>query len=253
MDARYAEDALNTLLHYVRGRPNCLDNGLGIVLARGSDHSSGDVNTVSEAFWPWALCATVTMDSPIGVRGAGLKHAANIHAETAIGTAVKLSGKLRKVTSMLTSEVRRTPWLLPLRNFNSPHLRGMLRAMSSALVATNDFDGCVRDAHDRFIRNHSVRRDGKGWVFKDDSSVEFKTPPRDQFHGARRDVAEEGGHRSSCFFTARLRMGGYYPDGFHYDCRRGSRLSGNLPNCHDDIEAYKGNPHLNIFPNDYIR
>jgi hypothetical protein len=61
-------------------------------------------------------------------------------------------------------------------------------------------------------------------------------------------------HNEVCFLNARVRLGGFYADGFHYDCmRRKARYEGRFANCHNVEANYTGRPHLNVYPNDYIR
>lgn len=57
-----------------------------------------------------------------------------------------------------------------------------------------------------------------------------------------------------CLFNGLLRIGGAIRDGFHYDCTRsGGKYAGDFANCHNEIISKAGKPHLNVYPNDYIR
>lgn len=253
IDEFYCEELLETMARYIEGRPECITRGLAVIIVRSSGQRPEETVRLEKAIWPFALYKTICIDYPVSDRGEGLRRAANVYSNAAISAGQTLASLTKYVNNIFTTQLRRTPLLLPLRRFDSTHLVSLIGEILSSLPTGSEPGNIIDRACERFLARHPRRRDGKGVIFENYSGVEFKTPPRSDFHGNRSKVANELGHNAKCFLTARLRMGGHYADGFHYDCRRGSSYSGHFKNCHDAEEYYKGNPHLNIFPNDYIR
>jgi hypothetical protein len=121
--------------------------------------------------------------------------------------------------------------------------------VKSAAIPTD----AIMAACGRFEEDHPFQKDGRGGIFESPKGVKFKSPPRDQFHG-KRSNQKTPEHADSCFLNARVRLGGFFADGFHYDCTRGkSAYSGRFKNCHKAEADYAGRPHLNVYPNDFIR
>jgi len=248
IDSDYCDELVETLALYCQNRPECMSEGLGVVLLRRPWES----RTFQEKFWPFALCQSVAVDIRQSNRGEGRKRAANLYAERAIETARRVNKKVKSLTMIYQTELRRTPLLLPIRSFASPILRELFLDLHDSLQSPRPVADAVRTATQQFSSQYERRPDGRGSVFIDDSKVQFKAPPRNVFHGHRPTKANENGHNVGCFINARIRLGGYYADGFHYDCTRGSCLEGQFSNCHDYSAKYRGRPHLNIFPNDFI-
>lgn len=249
VDREYCLDLLNTVLAYLNGRPCALNYGLGVVLIR----RTFETTDLREFFSPFALCVNLIIDQKLSSTGEGRKRAANMFSSQAISEGKKLSTLLRYLNGIFLSQVRRTPLLLPIRHFDSPDLNLLIDSVSTAVTNSDSPLDFVEKACEKFLRTHPRQLDGKGYVFENKSGVQFKTPSRTDFHGKRPASPNENGHKGACYLTSRLRLGGCYPDGFHYDCRKGANYSGVFRNCHDAEAFYKGTPHLNVFPNDYIR
>jgi hypothetical protein len=253
IDDFYCEELLETIARYIEGRPESVMQGLAIIIVRRTGQKPEETVRLEKAIWPFALYKTICVDYPIRDRGEGLRQAANAYSEVAISEGQKLASLLRYVNNIYITQLKRTPLLLPLCRFDSKHLVNMIGEILALLPTGTEPANIIEQACRRFLAQHPRRREGQGVIFENNSGTEFKTPPRSDFHGTRSKVVGELGHNAKCFLTARLRIGGYYSDGFHYDCRRGSIYSGYFENCHHAMAYYKGNPQLNIFPNDYIR
>jgi hypothetical protein len=211
IDKYYCEELLETMTRYIEGRPECVRQGLAVIIVQRAGQRPEETRRLEEAIWPFALSKTISIEYPVSDRGEGLKRAANIYSTAAISGGQSLASLTRYVNNVFTTQLRRTPLLLPLRRFDSTHLVSLIREVLALLPTSSEPADVIDQACERFLAVHPRRRDGKGAIFENNSGVEFKTPPRS---------------------------------------RRGSRYSGNFKNCHDARGYYNGNPHLNIFPND---
>ncbi|PYC12521.1 hypothetical protein DMX02_28935 [Pseudomonas jessenii] len=181
-----------------------------------------------------------------------------------IGKAVnELTEKLKQATaiarealSVLRDEVcsraQSTPILLPVQNFNSrtfvPALQTLHLELATGILPSN----AVFEHRKRMLDAHPMQRiEGKRRdCFVDDRQVEFHPPGNDR-HGFSRSG---GSHNLACLLSGRRRLGAPYDQLFHYDCTKGTRnLKGQFLGCHSPAQAYEGNPHLNIAPNDHVR
>jgi hypothetical protein len=249
VDLEYCEELIETLASYCESRPESISEGLGVVMLQ----RPWETRSFKDCFWPFSLYKQAIMDTKLSQKGEGRKKTANIYVNRAIDTGIKLHKYARKLTTFYKSELRRTPLLLPARAFSSQALVNLLRTVHDTVQDSGSSDVAASYADKKFFASHEKRSDGKGFVFVDNSGIRFKSPPRNTFHGHRPTKANENGHNARCFISSRVRLGGYYEDGFHYDCTRGSRLDGSFYNCHDECSRYRGDPHLNIFPNDFIK
>jgi hypothetical protein len=246
----YCDELLETLVRFAEHRPECLSDGLGVLLLkRPWEHQEFE-----HRFSPFAFCVSAKIDAALREQGEGRKRAANEYA----GASIRLGGKIlrrqQEITRFLSDQLRRTPAMLPVRSFRSNYLQDFLRTVCEGLKGGEPVASVVEKELASFLNAHPRRRDGKGFIFEDDAGVYFKSPPRNLFHGSRPLRPNENGHNNNCFLTSRLRLGGYYLDGFHYDCtRKGRQLAAELENCHDERRSYTGRPNLNIYPNDFIR
>lgn len=248
--AAHCRELIDTLARYVEGRPHCLENGLGVVLLlRQWEGKSFESN-----FRPFAICIETKIDEPLNTRGEAAKRVANVYALAALQAANQIRKPVGALAGELRDRLRRTPLLLPVRHFNSDHLRSLIEETWAAVRAASDPAQAIRRACDRFEEHHPFAKVGRRQgAFSNDAGVRFTAPGRHDFHG-RRATRREGQHTDYCFLSARTRLGGPFQDGFHYDCTRGqTNYSGRFRNCHDAEDDHRGRPHLNVYPNDFIR
>ncbi len=240
----YCEELIRTLVVYVEGRPNCLNEGLGVVLL----HREWERNLFETDFWPFALCKTVHVTTRISRNGMGSNRVANIYANLAISAAQQLRKPIYALTTEFATRLRRTPLLLPVRHFDSQHLRNLLIETFEVRNAPHP-TVAITNACARFVDHHPFNLRGRGGSFESPHGVKFTVPGRQDFHGRRTQIKAIG-HNDVCFLNARVRLGGFFADGFHYDCTRGaSNYAGLFPNCHNEKAYYTGRPHLNVYPN----
>ncbi len=249
LDHDYCDDLIKTLVAYIEGRPDALNQGLGVVLLL----RPWEQNQFETDFWPFALCKTLYVNERISRDGIGAQRVANKYAATAISAATRLRKPVRALNAEYETRLRRTPLLLPMRHFSSQHLQDLVAETLEAVRNVGIPADAIKAACTRFESHHPYKKHGRGGCFKSGLGVEFKAPGRNSFHG-RRALTKASGHNEACFLNARVRLGGSLPDGFHYDCTRGNFVyAGTFRNCHDAEAAYRGRPHLNVYPNDFIR
>jgi len=250
INAEYCDELIETAVRYVENRPESVSDGLGVVLLRRPWES----RNFEFKFSPFALCVSADVDVLLREQTEGRKRSANEYADIAIDLAQKLERRQREVSRYFTDQLRRTPALLPKQNFKSKHLTDALDKIFNELKKNEPVHEIVDRAMAEFISRHPRNRDGKGFKFEDDAGITFKSPPRTGLHGDNPMSPSDKGHKKECFLTCRVRFGGSYSERFHYDCtRNGKQLIASLFNCHDEFKDYKGDPHLNIFPNGFIR
>ncbi len=173
----------------------------------------------------------------------------------------KLVARIRKNIGHLASEfseqMQRTPWLLPVRNFDSECLRESLRAIPTEVMAAADGKTRLSEIGEAFRRKHPPQRNEDGRhrgrnYFVDDGGLMFK-PPGHDLHGFHRPTPE---HTVICAISGKRRLGAPYRRAFHYDCVRheGKATEAQLFSCHSaDRGAVKSEKHINIAPNDFTR
>lgn len=249
IDQTYCTDLVGTLVSYVEGRPKCLDRGLGVVLVLREWEKASPFEA---SFWPFALCNAIHVD-PETSRKSAAHHAANAYATAAIDAAQQLRKPVAALTTEFEKRLRRTPLLLPIRHFGSQYLYDLIVEIRDNVKTSPNPTKAIWTACQRFETAHPYKKHNSGGSFVSAKGVRFAAPGRNIFHGARRTKRLED-HQETCFLNARIRLGGFYADGFHYDCTCGDDPhKGYFPDCHDREDWYAGRPHLNVFPSDFIR
>lgn len=195
--------------------------------------------------WQFKFGSPNTENASVNVLKVELKKAAR-KAKLAI-TALKQE---------LTKHQNTTPALLPVKNFRSTIYVDALRVLERNLNAPEghvetlaSFVETVKASH-KPVRLANEGRKGALTAFADDAEVFFAPPGRDH-HAFSRPAVD---HADLCLLSGRRRLGAPYAPAFHYDCTRmGEPLEGYFTGCHEDERHWKGKPHINIAPNDYLR
>lgn len=209
---------------------------------------------VEDAFFPACLCKRLELPYPVFTTGG--KAAAFVRDMVSVLRADVV--KFMKSVSAMAAETRtrqnRTPLLLPPVNFSSTILDTNLQDLFAHLPSCPDPHAAIRKACGAVEVAHPFvpKGDRRSARFVNGAKVEFTMPGRDLHARAWKLGA---GHQPRCFLNARLRLSGPIADGFHYDCYApyGRELRGEFSNCHQVVTTYRGNPHLNIAPNDAVR
>lgn len=253
-DGRYcpsaaeADEAISQYCGELEANRRFAASGCGVLLLRSSGE---DISSALERFRPYALPATVDLPTPTVTVG---PHGSKCFREMTKSLADSLIGLRRALRTMVTEfEARRnrSPLLLPIRNFESDVLQQEINGLFDNLSNHPDPRERVGNACSRIERSHPFSKvNGKG--FSDKRDVRFKMPGR-ALHGSKSSVG--AGHQEQCLINEHLRLGGFIAQGHHFDCVYGEngRLSGEFPNCHDGVTEAVGRPHLNIYPNDFVR
>jgi len=253
-DGRYCPDmtdARNLISQYCRdieGHRKFAEKGCGLVVLR----SPGvNIDSVLAEFHPFALPTIVELPVPTVTIGKLGSEWFNKMASRIEGNLRGLRTAIRAISTELEARRNRTPLLLPMRNFASAALRAEISTLYAALSTHPDPRDRIKSACQRIEESHPFTKQ-RGRFFLDEKGVRFQAPGR-ALHGFK--VAMGSGHLEQCLTNEHLRLGGGIPRGFHFDCTIGEKgnLSGKFPNCHDTVTLATGRPHLNIYPNDFVR
>ena len=247
---KYAEDCIDTMRRYHVGRSNCFEAGLTIIAICEAGEDSSDF---CFQFFPFSLLKEVKFVRNFSAAPTQSKKDKN-ELTLRVLDEVKRQVKIKNnVKSYFQSRKNRTPLLLPIEHFGEVVLRKAIKSTWSNLPLDLDSNSILDEECAKIEKLFPfVKRIGaKKGCFANSSNVWFITPGRD-LHGAAR--ATSTGHPINCFLNGILRFGGIIQDGFHYDCTRaGGVHAGQFYNCHGEISSKVGRPHLNIYPNDFIR
>ncbi len=246
----YADELIEYLSDHLRQRPQDADQGVGLLFGTPIPAQAA---AFASRFFPFLL--TQHFLAPDKVEGTEKEQSQQFNklrphlAAAAVG--------LRRAVAAMQQEIvkqrNRTPLLLPLLNFRSEHLESTLQHLANSLPAADNPTRALSDACLRFRKSHPmISESGQQSFFQDARDVSFKSPGR-HCHGNIVGQAMAD-HDSTCYVRGILRLGAQVAEGFHYDCTKGKApFQGEFPNCHGAVAKQIGKPHLNIFPNDFIR
>lgn len=205
------------------------------------DYSDETTKQFIDAFRPFALVRPI---EPLKEQ-----HNGRAYREYLANQAKELRGRASRV-SEFTNIANVTPFLLPYRNFDSPHHEEMVKQLYNSLGVVDDIADMMQTEKNKIARYHPrvTPPNGQQSCYSD-GRLFFKSPGRAR-HGYFRHTLGQG-HHPSCLLAARCRFGGSYPHNLHYDCEPVTQLAASYPNCHG-AGTRPGANHVNICPNDYI-
>ncbi len=224
------------------------DTGFAIIYVA----SHAGANAFAQQFFPSVLTIPVEWRLEGGNRTT-LGRSANMLIQLMERASNLAREVIPEVTKELAEHDNTTPWLLPVKNFQSKALRPTFERVHQELISLDDRRGTLGRAKASFARLHPPQRIGTRdrSCFVDEKGVEFHPPGKDR-HAFARNTFDA--HPPVCLLSGRRRFGAPYDRAFHYDCERGPRpLKGDFYSCHEPLERKVGSPHLNIAPNDYVR
>ena len=246
----HADRLLEELEKRLESSPNELDKGMGLLyLCSQWD----DPASFAKRFYPF--CATHPVKMPVPISRSGVP--GQITAKKIVRNLTEAGPSLIRAVAAMGTELRdrlkRTPILLPIRNFSSSRLGESVDRLFFCLSGEKRPPEAIKQACEEFEKHHPFARvrEIRKRCFVNNAHVQFRAPGRGM-HGRPHLGAE--GHNIRCYLSGRLRLGAPFLDTFHYDCMRArGALSGRFSNCHDTFGNYTGRPHLNIAPSDFIR
>ncbi len=246
----HADRLLAELKKRLENNPNAVDKGMGLLcLCSQWD----DPTAFVRRFHPFCAGHLVEMPVPIATSGVPGRITARKIVRNLTEAVPSLIRAVAAMETELRDRLKRTPILLPIRNFGSPRLGESVDRLFFCLSQEKQPLEAIKQACEEFEKHHPFARvrEMRKWCFVNNANVQFRAPGRDMH--ARPHLGADG-HNIRCYLAGRLRLGAPFLDSFHYDCvRRGRALSGRFPNCHDKFADYTGKPHLNIAPSDFIR
>jgi hypothetical protein len=246
----YCSDLLDSASKFIRGRPASIVGGVGTLLLL----RPWERDIWRNHFCHFSLYASIlTNEAPV-LSGSDAKRMANTQIDEFFLAARLQMPAAAAISQELSSHGQRTPLLLPLRHFGDARLNQLLDEIEIEVRRQPRPHEYVRKRCKAFEATLDSTRHGRGGrSYVNGAGVVFSAPGR-ALHGS---FHFDGGgrHNSKCHLTALARIGGAIADGFHYVCtaRNGGPHSGAFANCHDEIAAFNGQPHLNVYPNDFIR
>ncbi|WP_225547347.1 hypothetical protein [Chromobacterium violaceum] len=215
---------------------------------------------IYDYFFPSTLIAKVTW-SPCHGNKAEVNQSKNTLAKLLLDTSNCTRHALLTLHKEVTECANRTPLLLPYRNFHSKKFHNFLEEVQNELSTApsnsshENLVKILKKEINSFESYHPMQAPtgrGKKKYYADEKGIEFKSPGSTP-HGLLRSQDEK--HDTTCFMNGYRRLGAPYNPAFHYDCtKQGSILDGHLYYCHgNDKRPVRGDPHVNIAPNDNFR
>jgi hypothetical protein len=209
-----------------------------------------------DAFFPYALTISVPDFNFLDRCSTKRSNQKKNELVAAVGrAAARLRKSVGPIRRELSTSRSKTPFLLPLQNFRSDVLRNILARGANELAKAADCDrtlaefrNLIERPHPRVALDHDRVRH-----FRDGRGLFFKAPPARWEHGVPHPSGG-GKHLPDCLFSSRVRLGAPYRASFHYDCQYANgRITENFPNCHSEDQEIRGQTHVNISPNDWVR
>ncbi len=253
----YKTSVVNSILKALKARTDQDDDlddqpGYAVLYVAGQNDAA-----LTDALFPSILTLPVDWTlSGYSKKDLAQSKGALVHAFHA--QAISARPSLDVLAREMKSQAQRTPWLLPVHNFRSKHLRPGLTALVNELTAAQDKLGVLRDHNNAFRQRHPPQSEHEGHhsdrdYFVDDSGLRFK-PPGADVHGYHTE-SDKSKCNDTCHIASRRRLGAPYLKSFHYDCTKGEvPTKAWLCNCHDTTMLQKqAKKNFNIAPNDFTR
>ncbi|MDA9450762.1 hypothetical protein [Bradyrhizobium sp. CCBAU 21360] len=249
LSVEHLQANIESIVHYSRGRQNCFDKGAAVVVLK---YKWDNLDSVPSFFFPFAPVVILEITEPFAQTGNRAAVQANKIITDLHSLARKVIAPIDLMGAELRARLKRTPVLLPVRRFDAKELVLLFEELAVA-IGVGGSGTFIRDACSRFEQAFPYQRDRRNsGKFVNGRGIDFYMPGR-AMHGNIWD-GETGNHTNECYLGARLRLGAPFNDGFHFDCcHNDGPYMGELENCHDEKKRYRGHPHLNIYPNDFIR
>ena len=228
---------------------SCSETAFAIVYVTRDDEST---KFFVESFFPHMLLIPVQWQLDLSQGPQGVRASKNRLIPLLAQATSRARHALRALEDELVSRASNTPFLLPIKNFDSKRLNAILSMFHSDLVSPHTQPTDVIGRYiKKFKHAHPPQKVGERDCFVDDSRVEFR-PPGSSRHAYSR---AGGQHPPECFLSGHRRLGAPYDPLFHYDCAKGNNgnLFARLHGCHEPKEMREGAPHINVAPNDNVR
>jgi len=223
----------------------------GVLYVRASNEDA-----LTDALFPSIYTCPVEWDGLVGQGKVAVSQAKNDLVRALARQATVVRAALTVLKREVKEQPQRTPWLLPVRNFRSKHLRDALSGVQIGLIEADKKFDALKDFNNQFRQNHPPHSfAGNRSYFVDESDLEFK-PPGMFLHGFHHEETGESAHDLMCYVASRRRLGVPYEKTFHYDCTRGAEkpVVASLCNCHSNqAVSKKAKKNFNISPNDFTR
>ena len=163
---------------------------------------------------------------------------------------------MRRIREEVQEKDSRTPLLLPLENFGSKHVRESVQGLpySIGIQDRGSIDADFESYVGKLQMSARLEAGARRTSFTDERGLRFETLQKaGSRHGGL--ISAKTPHNAVCFLKGHLRLGVPFHSAFHYDVtgRDGARVHKEMPDCHGHMEMRTGNPHVNIYPNDFIR
>ncbi len=246
-----AEDAhrlIEAALALVARTPSAATSGFGVICLA---HEWIDLTSFQQCFYPACLVQRARLNHPVVVGGRAGEIFINETLEEVRRAIIPLIRATTAVNTEAEARLKRSPMLLPMRNFASARLQPSVGQLFQSLLGAPKPHQLIEEACRHIEEVHPFVPKGELKGFTDDSNVTFRSPGRD-LHARLWENAGKN-HNVGCTLNGYFRLGGSLRQGFHFDCTRSARLEGVFQDCHGAAAAYRGDPHLNIAPNDFVR
>jgi hypothetical protein len=208
-------------------------------------------------FCPFALCYKIPPAHGVFGHGKGFYRSRNELVVRIKESTKRLRQKVGIIKHEINSHRSTTPFLLPVVNFSSDTLRGLLTEAAISIPFGLDVGEMLERMKAKFDGRHGRAMVGERRYYADQRGLVFKAPPDRFLHGQnlRGNTVHGGkGHLELCTIMGRTRLGAPYKPSFHYDCELGGhqRISREFSGCHGQAVDARNWTHANIAPNDWV-
>jgi hypothetical protein len=251
-DPGYRHQLIRACAEWVRRRVLDDQFSISLLYARKANQ---EVTALVEDFFPFAF--TRPFQPPqIEFKPNLIAREVNALAERLKADCIILRNQAKIILEHLSSRVRRTPLLLPPKNFGDERLMQMLRGLQVRPHDGTPFETVISNVireFDKTATRQKRRSEGhhaEALHYTNSDGLVFVSPPNNQMHAN----AHPEGERPSCILRGRARLGGSYNPRFHYDCEPSSgALKAEYLSCHDQPVSVGSSEYVNIAPNEHIR
>lgn len=247
---KYSEHYRSLILRacYERVQNIELDDAFSITLLYASNESVDVEYLLGDFFSFYLVCPFRPLDDVC--KPNLINREIKLMVDYLVPICINTRNKCKIIQDHLSSKIRHTPLLLPVKNFSCKKLSKILKNIQNNFEYNINYEVEVKNIVKSFDNNSSKKKVNSENHYVNSDGLVFVAPRYNEFHGHA--SGEE--HPYTCYLRSRARLGGSFNPRLHYDCQRfeGSLKDAYL-SCHSQLAPAGKATYLNISPNDHVR